>query len=147
MFFFADFQPVLEQNDSRFREGALHQRHRLQETLGLFLGAKTQHPFHAGAVVPATVKNHDLAGGGQEGKVPLHIHLGLLAIRGCGQRDDTEDARADARCDGLDRATFTGAIASFKNNAHLGARVNDPLLKLDEFDVQPRQFFFVSFTR
>ena len=71
-----------------------------QEALRLLLGAEAHHPLDAGAIVPAAVEDHDLARRRQVRHVALDVHLGLLAVGRCRQRDDAEDPRADplGRC-------------------------------------------------
>ena len=108
----------------------------LQELLDLLLGAEAHHALDAGAVVPAAVEDHDLAGGGQVRQVALHVHLALLALGRRGQRDDAEHARAHALGDRLDGAALAGAVAAFEDDADLEPFVLDPLLQLDELDVQ-----------
>ena len=109
----------------------------------LLLGAEAHHPLDAGAVVPAAVEDHDLAGGRQVRQVALDVHLRLLALGRRGQRDDAEHARADALGDRLDRAALAGAVAPLEDDADLQALVHDPLLQLDELDMQPGQLALV----
>ena len=82
---------IPESTIARSTSGAM-----LQEPLGLLGGAEPHDGLDAGAVVPAAVEDHDLAGGGQVRDVALDVHLRALALGRRGQRDDAEDARADA---------------------------------------------------
>jgi hypothetical protein len=47
----------------------------------------------------------------------------------------------------LDGATLACAVASFEDNADFAPRLNDPLLELDQFNVQPEQLFPVLLIR
>ena len=47
----------------------------LQEAVVLLGGAETHHVLDAGAVVPAAIEDHDLAGGREMLHVPLDVHL------------------------------------------------------------------------
>ena len=76
-------------------------------------------------------------------QIALHVHLALLALGRRGQRDDAEHARADALGDRLDRAALAGAVAPLEDDADLQPLVLDPLLQLDELDVQPRELLVV----
>jgi hypothetical protein len=69
-------------------------------------------------------------------EVALDVHLRLLALGRCRQRDDAKDARADALGDRLDRAALAGAVAALEDDADLEPLVDDPLLEVDELDVE-----------
>ena len=75
--------------------------------------------------------------------VALDIHLGLLALGRRRQRHHPEDARADPLGDRLDGAALARAVASLEDDADLESLVPDPLLQLDQLDMQLRQFLFV----
>ena len=61
----ADREPVLDQDDPRAHEHLLEQRAGAQEFLVLVVGAEAHDVLDAGAVVPAAIEQHDLAGRGQ----------------------------------------------------------------------------------
>ena len=123
----AHLEPVLHEMDARVDHRLLDRRDLLEEPLRLLLGAEPHHGLDAGAVVPAPVEDHDLTGGGQVRDVPLHVHLGLLALGRCGQRDHPEDPRADAFGDRLDRAALAGGVPAFEDDADLRARSPSPI--------------------
>ena len=75
--------------------------------------------------------------------VALHVHLALLALRRRGQRHDAEHARAHALGDRLDRPALAGGVAAFEDDADLQALRHDPLLQLDELDVQALELLLV----
>ena len=132
----ADLEPVLQQDDAGFDDRLLDGGRHLKEALRLLLGAEAHHALDAGAVVPAPVEDHDLARGRQMRQIALDVHLRLLALGRRGQRDDAEDARADALGDRLDRAALAGAVAPLEDDADLQALVHDPFLQLDQLDMQ-----------
>ncbi len=98
----------------------------LEEPFGLLVGAEPHDSLDAGAVVPTAVEDHDLTRGGEVRDVALHVHLRLLAFGGCGQRDDTEHAWADALGDRLDRATLPCRVAALEHHADLRAGLASP---------------------
>ena len=132
----ADLQPVLQQHDPRVDHGLLDRRGQLEEPLGLLRLAEAHHPLHAGAVVPAAVKDHDLAGGRKVREVPLDVHLRPLTLGRGGQGNDPEHARAHPLGDPLDRAPLPGGVPALEHDADLGPRRLDPLLHGHEFAVQ-----------
>ena len=116
LFFVGDFEPVLKQNDAAVDDVLFDLRAQFQEVTMLLFRAEAHHVLDPGAVVPAAVKNHDLAGGWEMLHVPLHVHLALFPIRRSRQRDNAKHARADALGEGPDRPAFTGAVASFEHD-------------------------------
>ncbi len=114
----------------------LEQRHHLEKSPRLLLGAEAHHALDAGAVVPAAVEDHDLAGSRQVRQVSLRIHLRFLALGRRRQRNHPEHARAHALGDRLDGAALAGAVAALEDDADLEALVLDPLLQLDQLDVK-----------
>ena len=73
----------------------LEQRAEAQELFVLVVGAVAHHVLDAGAVVPAAVEQHDLAGGGQMRDVALEVPLRALALAGRGDRDDAAGTRVE----------------------------------------------------
>src|ERR1035437_2244566 len=59
----ADAEPVLGEEDAAAHEHPLQLRTPTQELLVLVFGAEAHHPLDAGAVVPGSVEEDDLAGG------------------------------------------------------------------------------------
>src|SRR3954453_1667121 len=109
----------------------------------MFVGAEAHHALNTSAIVPAAVKDDDFSCRREVPDVALHIHLRFLAFGRRRQRDNTEYARADPLGDRLDRTTFAGAIASLEDNADLQSLADDPLLQLDQLDMQSGEFAFV----
>src|SRR6202041_2026555 len=75
-----DREPVFDQHDPRAHEKALEVGYGSEEVLVFLVGAKAHHPFDASAVVPAAVKQHDLAAGRKMLNVALEIPLAALAL-------------------------------------------------------------------
>ena len=132
----ADLEPVLDEDDPAVDHRLLDGRHLLQEPVRLLGRAEAHHPLDAGAVVPAAVEDHDLAGRREVADVALDVHLGPLALGRGGQGDDLEHARADALGDPLDRAALAGGVAALEHDAHPRTRRLDPLLHRDELAME-----------
>ena len=147
LFVRCDLEPVLEQAHAGIDDCLLDQRDRLEELLGLLLGAEPHDALDAGAVVPAAVEDHDFAGGRQVGQVSLQVHLAALTPGRCRQRNDAKDARTDALREGLDRAALAGPIAALEDDDDLCASRLDPALELHELAVQLRELLFVVLAR
>ena len=81
--------------------------------------AEAHHPLDAGAVVPAAVEQHDLAGRRQVRDVALEVPLRALALVRRRQRDDAADARIEALRDALDDAALAGRIAALEDHDDL----------------------------
>src|SRR6476659_9354058 len=77
------------------------------------------------------------------GDIALRVHLRSFALGRCGKRDDAKHPRADTFGDRLDRATLAGPIATLEHDADLEALVHNPLLQLDQLDVQPDQLVLI----
>src|SRR5262245_59024563 len=77
-------------------------------------------------------------------QIALHVHLALLALGRCWQRDDTKNTRADAFRDRFDRSALAGPVAALEHDADSQAFADHPLLQLDQFDVQTGKRFLVG---
>ena len=89
----ADGEPVLDEDDPGAHEHALELRARAHELLVLRVGAEAHDALDAGAVVPAAVEHHHLAGGGQVRDVALEVPLRLLDL---GRRAEGDRPRTSA---------------------------------------------------
>ena len=137
-------EPVLDDDDPGAHQHPLEPRTAAEELLHLFLGAEAHDPLDAGAVVPAAVEDHDLAGGGQVFDVALEVPLGALAFGGLGQRHHAAGARVEALGDALDRAALAGGVAPLEDDDHPQALLLDPGLQLHQLDLQPGQLRLVG---
>ena len=106
LFFVGHREPVLQQDDAVFHEEPLEDRALPEEQLVVLRRAEPEHALHTGAVVPGPVEQGDLAAGRQVRDVALEVPLGLLALRGLGQRDVLRDARVHVLGHALDRAAL-----------------------------------------
>jgi hypothetical protein len=143
LFFLADFQPELDQEDSRLDDVTLEFGTVLHEFLVLVLGAKIHDVFHAGPVVPAPVEDDYFAGSREVLHVALRVELGFLAVGRGRQRHQTEDARADPLHDRLDGPALAGGVAPLEHHDHPQPLVHDPLLQPAQLDLQLVQFLLV----
>ena len=141
----AHLEPVFDEKDSRFDDRLLHLRRDFEKALHLVHRAEFHHPLDAGAIVPAAIKDDDLAAGRKMPHVSLDIHLRLFPLGRRGQRDDAEDARADALGDRLDDPALAGAVAALEHDADLETLGDDPELQLDQFGVQAGELSLVNF--
>ena len=144
----ADLEPVLQQDDPGLDHQLLEQRHDVQEALRRFLGAEAHHPLDAGAVVPAAIEDHDLAGGGQVRQVALRVHLRLFSRSVGAGSAITRNTR------GLTRSVIALIVPPLpapsrpsKTHAHLQSLELDPLLQLHQFDVQLLELAVVLLAR
>ena len=76
-----------------FDKGLFDFRRHFEKALDCVHRAEFHDPLDAGAVVPATIEDDDLASGRQMPHVALDVHLRLFAFGRRGQRDHTIDAR------------------------------------------------------
>ena len=75
---------------------------------------KSHHVFDARPVVPTSIEDDDLAGGGKVRNVALNIHLALFTIARRRQSDYTENAWTHSFRDGLDCSALAGRITALK---------------------------------
>src|SRR5262249_22306819 len=143
---FAHFEPVLDQPDAVVHDVLLELGADLEEALVLLFRAEAQHVFDAGAVVPAPVENHDLAGSRGVLEVALHVELGLLAIGRRRQRHLAEYAMADTLGDRLDDTALAGGISPFEDHDYPRTLFLDPILQRAELCLQLAQRLFVLLT-
>ncbi len=125
----AHFEPQLDELDPGAHDPFLRGGTEPQEILILLLAAELHHVLDAGAVVPASIEDDDLARCREMRDVALHVHLRLLAVRRRGQRDVTEYARADSFGERADRPTLSGGVAPLEDDDDPVALVLDPLLQ------------------
>src|SRR5580765_1949877 len=130
-----------------FRSGTHEKRFEIvdgfEEALDILLAAKTHDAFHASAIVPGTIEDHELAPGRQMRHEALEIPLRILAIRRFAGREDTRFARAHVLGEPLDGAILAGAVAPFDDNEYAPALRDQPALQFDELDLQRAQIVFV----
>ncbi len=149
LFVFRYFQPVLQEDDTLANQKRL-ERWTVPEKLPvLFLSTKAHHVLYASAVIPAPVEDDDFTSGGQLFNVALSMERRLLPLGRRGEGDHAKDARADALHNPFYYAAFAGSISSFENNDNAGVGRLDPLLELDQFNLQLENFglvvFFIEF--
>src|SRR5581483_4893574 len=78
-------------------------------------------------------------------EVTLHIHLRLLAIGRCGQRNESKDTRAHALGDGSDGAALAGCVASLEHNDNAFAGLLDPVLQRAKLGLKLAQLLLIVF--
>src|SRR5208337_5201248 len=96
------------------------------------------------AIVPAAVEQDDFPRRRQVGDVALKIPLAALALGRRAERHDTADARVQALGDALDDAAFSGGVAALKNDNDAQALQAHRFLRLDELELQMREFIEIS---
>jgi len=143
LFFFRYFQPVLQQDDALADQKALEDGTVPQKLPVLFLCTKAHYVLNTSAVIPASVEDNDFTSGGQLFNVALSMELHLLPLGRRGEGDHAKDARADTLHDALDYAAFAGRVSSFENDDNAGVGRLDPVLELDQFNLQLEKFGLV----
>ena len=115
-----------------------------EEMARVLLGAEAHDPLDAGAVVPAAVEDHDLAGGRQVREVALEVELRLLALGRRRQGDHPEDPRADPLGDALDHAALAGRVAALEDDHDPRPGRLHPGLQMRELDLEPGEFLEIG---
>ena len=127
----------------RFYDCFLDQRHHLEKRLDIFFCAEAHHPFDTGAVVPASIKDHDLTGRGQVADITLEVDLRLLTLGRLWKSHDTKHTRADTLCNGFDGAALPCSVTSLEKDADLQVLVDCPQLQLHQLYVQSGELTLV----
>ena len=78
------------------------------------------------------------------GHVALEIPARLFAFGGAAQGHHAANTGIQALGDALDYASLAGGVAAFEDHHDLQLLVLDPLLQLDQFDLQPGQLFLID---
>jgi hypothetical protein len=139
LLFVRNREPVLDELDARAHQHLLELGHVTEKFLHIVFRAKTHDALDAGAVVPAAVEQHHLAGGRQVRHVALEIPLRALAVVGRGQRRHAAHARVQALGDALDHAALAGLHRALEEDHHLVAGGHHPVLQLDQLALQAKQ--------
>jgi hypothetical protein len=135
-----DRKPVFDEDDPRADQHAFKFGDGAEELLHLLLRAEAHDAFHARAIVPAAVEQHDLTCGRQMADIALEIPLRLFAAIGRGQGGHAADTRIEPLGDALDRAALAGGIAPLEQDDNLEALALHPVLKADQFILQGEEF-------
>ena len=138
-----DFQPDLDELDAAVHDVFLDLGTAVKKAGVLFLRAKAHHIFHASAVVPTAVENHDLARRREMLHVTLEVHLRLLAVGRRGQRHKSEYARADSLGQGPDGATLARGVAAFEDDDDAQPLLLDPILEMTQPGLKLAKFLVV----
>src|SRR5271166_339522 len=138
-------EPVLQQNDAVVDNEVFENGTAFEKLLVLLLGAEPHHMLDTGAVVPATVEDDDLPACRQMFDVALGIDLRLLPLRGSRQSHQPEDTRAHSLQNTFDDAALAGGVAALENDDDARSGLLDPVLQLDEIDLQLKKLSFVLF--
>ena len=114
----------------------------------LLLGAEAHHVFHAGAVVPAAIEDHDFAGRREvlRGSA-AYTSASFSRSDGAGSATTPENARAHALGNRPDGAAFAGCIAALEDDDDLLAGVLHPILKMAQLGLELTQLLLISLAR
>ena len=142
-----DLQPDLDELDAAVHDVFLDLGTEFKKAGVLFLRAKAHHIFHASAVVPTAVEDHDLARRREMRHVTLHIHLRLLAVGRRRQRDESEDPRADPLGERPDGAALARGVAAFEDDDDAQPLLLDPILEMTQLGLKLAKFlsYFFAF--
>ena len=143
----ADVEEVLQDLHAAFDDRRLEARREFEKAARLLLGAVAHDALDAGAVVPAAVEDHYLAGRRQLRDVALDIHLGLLAVGRRRQRHHPEYPRADPLGEALDDPALAGGVAALEDDHDPGARGLHPGLQVSDLDLQAGDLLLVGLLR
>jgi len=141
----ADGKPVFDEDDAGADEHAFELGAGAEEFAVFPVGAEAHDAFDACAVVPGAVEEDHFAGGGELGDVSLKVPLGFFAFGGGSQGDNAGDAGIEGLGDPLDDAPLSGGVSAFEEDDDFQALVLDPLLELDQLDLEAGKLFFVGF--
>jgi hypothetical protein len=129
-------EPEFDQVNAGPHDHALEIRSLAHELEVLLVGAEAHDPLHAGPVVPGPVEHDDLTRAGQVGHVPLEVPLALLPLARLLQRDHGRAARVEVLHEAFDRPALAGGIAALEHDHDLLPGFLDPVLKLDQLDLE-----------
>ena len=76
--------------------------------------------------------------------VALEVPLSLLAFSRRAERNDRRAARVEGLNDPLDRSALAGGVASLEQRDDLQALVLDPVLQLDQLELQPGELGLIN---
>ena len=109
----------------------------------LLFGTKAHHVFHPCAVVPTSIKNHDLARGGQMRHVTLHVHLSFFAVRRSGESDNAKHPRAHALGNRANRTALSRAITPLEEDDDPKSLGLHPVLELAQLRLELAELLFI----
>jgi len=109
--------------------------------------AEPHHPFHAGAVVPGSVEQGDLARRRKMLDVALEIPLATFHFAWFFQRDHVRPARIEMLHEALDSAALACSVAALEQDDHLLPGFLHPGLKLEQFHLQLVFLLLVTLAR
>jgi hypothetical protein len=145
LFLLTHFEPILYKDDPILNHRAFPGGTHFKEAGYFVLVAKPHNSLNARAVVPTAIENDYLSTSRQVGNVPLNVHLGLLALCRCRQRNESEDSRANSLGNSFDDAAFAGGVATFENHHDFEFFMLDPKLQFHELGLQFREMLLEIF--
>ena len=144
LFLLADAEPELHQVDAAAHQVALELGRLLHELLVFLRGAEAHHALHARPVVPAAVKEHDLAVRGQMLDVALEVPLTAFGVGGFLQCHHPGAPRVQVLHETLDGAALAGRIASLEQDDDALAGFLGPGLQLQQLHLQTEFLLLVG---
>ena len=124
---------------------ALKLRCLAHEFLVLLVSAEAHHTLHAGAVVPAAVKQHNFTGGGQVLHIPLEVPLAAFHFSGLFQGHHAGTAWVQVLHETLDGTALARRIAAFEQDDDALAGFLGPGLQLEQLNLQQVLLLLVGF--
>src|SRR5215469_4038096 len=140
---FADFEPVLHNDDAVVLQQCFKAGAHSQECGILLVGAKLHHVFDQGTVVPTAIKQHYFTGRRQVLDVALRVHLGLFTVGGRRQRQMPENTRAHPLHDAVYHSAFARCVSAFEQDYEPRTTCPDPFLHLHELGLELAQLALV----
>ncbi len=84
LLFLADFQPILDQENTILKDEVFSNGGILEECLVLLVCSEAHHMLDASPIVPTTIENDDFARSRKMSHIALDVHLRFLALGRCG---------------------------------------------------------------
>ena len=106
------------------------------KTSVLVVGAEPHHPLDSGPVVPRPVEQNDLARRGQVLDVALEVPFPVLALARFLQSYHRRAPGVQVLGEAFDRPALASRVSSFEEDDDALARVLDPVLQLQQLDLE-----------
>ncbi len=129
-------EPQLDERRAGVHQHLLELGNRAQELFVLLGRAVPHHPLDAGPVVPRPVEEPHLTPRREVAHVALEEPLALLALRRHAERDHLGASWIEVFEEPFDRATLASSVATLENQHQLVAGRLDPVLRLEQLDLE-----------
>src|SRR5471030_1273050 len=129
LFFLAHRKPEFDDMHAASNELPLELGNLLHEVVVFGFRAKTHYSFHACAVVPGAIEQHDFARCRQVLHVSLEVPLTAFGLGRLFEGDDSCATRVHMLHKAFDGAAFAGSVSSFEQDHQTLTGLTDPRLQ------------------